>query len=163
MIIDLKNTFLFGKPIEIKDYQISPQQINLQRSNLLIMSVRSQVDIYSKDENVFIKNSVDLSFNGICDRCAEKVSKDLNFCLLRPIKISKETDFLDDEINLYDHKLNLSALIESDILSRFPDVILCKENCKGICPKCYKNLNNYNCQCSEKIIDPRLKILENLL
>lgn len=163
MIIDLKNTFLFGKSIEIKDYQTSPKEIDLKKSNLFISKIKSQISIYSEDENVFIKHSVNLLFSGVCDRCAEKLVKDLNFCLLRPIKISKETDFLDDEINLSDHKLDLDALIKSDILSKFPDIILCKENCKGICPKCYKNLNEHNCKCNKKIIDPRLKILENLL
>ena len=163
MIIDLKNTFLFGKSMEFKDYQALPKEIDLKKSNLFISKIKSQISIYSKDENVFIKHSVNLLFSGVCDRCAEKIVKDLNFCLLRPIKISKETDFLDDEINLSDHKLDLDALIKSDILSKFPDIILCKENCRGICPKCYKNLNEHNCKCSKKIIDPRLKILENLL
>jgi len=39
---------------------------------------------------------------------------------------------------------------------------LCKEDCKGLCPRCGKNLNEDNCICTEKEIDPRWEPLEKL-
>ncbi len=163
MIVDLKNTFLFGEPIEIKEYTIPPKKINLNRGNLRIKEIKAKVSIHSANEDIILDNLVNLSFSTVCDRCTKEITKTLNFPLSRRIKISKQIEFLDDEIILSNHNLDINALIESDILSKFPDIILCKENCKGICPKCYKNLNEHSCKCNKKIIDPRLKILENLL
>jgi uncharacterized protein len=39
---------------------------------------------------------------------------------------------------------------------------LCKEDCKGLCPKCGKNLNDGPCDCREDQ-DPRLAVLGQLL
>ena len=39
---------------------------------------------------------------------------------------------------------------------------LCKEDCKGLCPTCGKNLNLGPCGC-RKQIDPRFAVLEQLL
>lgn len=164
MIIDLKNTFLFGKPIEITEYIVPPEEIDLNKdNNLCIKEIKVKSSIYSVNKDVILENLINVSFSAACDRCIKETFQTINFHLSRRVKISKEIEFLDDEINLTDHKLDLDALIKSDVLAKFPDIILCEETCRGICPKCYTNLNDHNCKCDRKIIDPRLKILENLL
>jgi uncharacterized protein len=40
---------------------------------------------------------------------------------------------------------------------------LCREDCKGICPQCGKNLNLGPCDCKVENVDPRLEILKQLL
>ena len=39
---------------------------------------------------------------------------------------------------------------------------LCREDCKGLCPKCGKDLNDGPCKCGEDQ-DPRLAVLAQLL
>ncbi|MCM1392652.1 MAG: DUF177 domain-containing protein, partial [Ruminococcus sp.] len=38
----------------------------------------------------------------------------------------------------------------------------CKDDCKGICPRCGTNLNETSCEC-KKEIDPRLEALLSFL
>ena len=38
---------------------------------------------------------------------------------------------------------------------------LCKEDCKGLCPKCGCDLNEKECSCTTKEIDPRWAVLKN--
>ena len=45
-----------------------------------------------------------------------------------------------------------------DMESKF----LCREDCKGLCPVCGRNLNLGSCDCGKKI-DPRFAVLEQLL
>ena len=52
----------------------------------------------------------------------------------------------------------LSTLFILDMETKF----LCKEDCKGLCPTCGKNLNFGPCGC-RKPIDPRFAVLEQLL
>ena len=40
---------------------------------------------------------------------------------------------------------------------------LCREGCRGLCPKCGKNLNEGDCGCDRKEIDPRLAVLKKFL
>ena len=60
-----------------------------------------------------------------------------------------------DEIDL-DEILSTCFILDMD--SKF----LCKEDCKGLCPDCGKNLNLGPCECRKKI-DPRFAVLEQLL
>ena len=43
-----------------------------------------------------------------------------------------------------------------------PTKVLCKEDCKGLCPKCGKDLNLGSCDCKTKDIDPRWQALSDL-
>jgi uncharacterized protein len=40
--------------------------------------------------------------------------------------------------------------------------LICSEDCKGVCPRCGKDLNQGSCSC-EKEVDPRLAALKQLL
>ena len=60
-----------------------------------------------------------------------------------------------DEIDL-DEILSTCFILDMD--SKF----LCKEDCKGLCPDCGKNLNLGPCGCRKKN-DPRFAVLEQLL
>ena len=41
--------------------------------------------------------------------------------------------------------------------------VVCDEDCKGLCPKCGKNLNQGECGCVVKEVDPRLAVLQKFL
>ncbi|MBR3755030.1 MAG: DUF177 domain-containing protein, partial [Clostridia bacterium] len=53
-------------------------------------------------------------------------------------------------------------LVTEDILLGLPTRHLCKEDCKGVCQYCGKNLNHDSCSCSAPL-DPRLAVLKQLL
>jgi uncharacterized protein len=46
--------------------------------------------------------------------------------------------------------LEVDSQIREEILLDWPMKPLCKDDCKGICPGCGKNLNFEQCQCKEK-------------
>ena len=48
------------------------------------------------------------------------------------------------------------------LLLNLPEQVLCKEDCKGLCPECGTNLNLKDCDCGDKDIDPRWAALKNL-
>ena len=45
----------------------------------------------------------------------------------------------------------------------FPVRILCREDCRGLCQRCGKNLNEGECGCDTREIDPRMEPLRKLL
>jgi uncharacterized protein len=49
------------------------------------------------------------------------------------------------------------------VLLELPYKSLCREDCRGLCPLCGKNLNEGLCGCNRKSVDPRLAILGQLL
>lgn len=98
-----------------------------------------------------------------CDRCGEMTGrdwvKDFSHILVR--ELSDEQD--DAYVMVPDGRLDLDELLREDILLEMPSKYLCGPDCKGLCPKCGKNLNEGNCGCDRREIDPRLEVLKDLL
>ena len=59
--------------------------------------------------------------------------------------------------------MDLSEIVINNILIGMPLKSLCRENCKGLCPKCGKDLNLGDCDCPKKEIDSRFAVLKELL
>lgn len=69
----------------------------------------------------------------------------------------------EDYLVLPDGALDLDEVCEGDIFLELPSKFLCRPDCKGLCPVCGKDLNEGQCQCDTKRIDPRLEVLKKLL
>lgn len=99
-----------------------------------------------------------------CDRCGKLTEKHWKreFPHLLVRELSQEQD--DDEyIVVPEERLDLDELLREDILLDLPSKFLCSEDCKGLCPRCGKDLNEGPCGCEPKEVDPRLAVLKNLL
>jgi len=59
--------------------------------------------------------------------------------------------------------LNLEAYATEMVLMHLPLRAWCKPDCKGICESCGENLNEAECSCAKRDIDPRLAVLGRLL
>lgn len=77
--------------------------------------------------------------------------------------VSLQGDDNDDYIEVPDYTLDVDNCVQTDIILNLPVKFLCKEDCKGICPKCGKDLNDGECGCQTEEIDPRLEVLKELL
>ena len=73
----------------------------------------------------------------------------------------KETDI---EKEIYEEdRIDLHGPIRDQILLEVPLILLCQENCKGICPGCGRDRNTDLCECENYgVIDPRFAVLQKL-
>ena len=69
----------------------------------------------------------------------------------------------DELILVESQEIDLDELVMSDLLLTLPMKHLCREDCKGLCAQCGKNLNEGDCGCKKKPVDPRLEALRKLL
>lgn len=51
--------------------------------------------------------------------------------------------------------LDLSGPIRENLQLALPMKLLCREDCRGLCPRCGRNLNEGPCGCTEDRSDPR--------
>jgi uncharacterized protein len=66
------------------------------------------------------------------------------------------------EIGYYEESgLLLEDVVREQVLLSLPSRTLCKEDCKGLCPRCGQNLNLETCNCSPTS-DPRWNALAGL-
>jgi uncharacterized protein len=75
----------------------------------------------------------------------------------------EETDSINvSYLNRDADKIDIKSDVREFALLSIPMKKLCKEDCKGLCYKCGKDLNKEQCTCSAEEIDPRWKPLMNL-
>ncbi|MDF2502761.1 MULTISPECIES: YceD family protein [Clostridium] len=96
-----------------------------------------------------------------CSRCLENFSYKLQLELQEELTNNPENK--DDElIFINNDTLDLTEIIENNIIMSLPIQRLCKKDCKGLCQVCGVNLNKGNCNCESPDIDPRLAKLKGL-
>ena len=101
---------------------------------------------------------------GICDRCAGEFHRKVEF----PIDVCLVTELHNEEnedewvFPLEGDSADLDDIVRTVFVLNLDSKLLCKEDCKGLCPKCGKNLNDGPCNC-QKELDPRFAALEQLL
>ena len=109
-------------------------------------------------------------FEVLCARCVEPVQTPLtgSFDLIfRPQEAdadSGERAITPDEteIGYYEESgLSLEDVVREQVLLSLPSRTLCKEDCKGLCPRCGQNLNLESCNCNPTA-DPRWNALAGL-
>lgn len=102
-------------------------------------------------------------YDAYCARCLEKlhlpVSFSASYAVATKLQGEEEEGVLLAENGILDIGEHSDALFFMEI----PFKHLCKDDCKGLCQGCGKNLNVENCTCTGKNIDPRLAVLKKLL
>ena len=101
-----------------------------------------------------------------CDRCLEEVSVEIPLSFKRKLdmKLTDEerVNDLDENAYLTGMDLDVDQLVYFEVLMNWPLKVLCKEDCKGICSQCGKNLNEGLCDCAEEPKDPRMAAISDI-
>jgi len=67
------------------------------------------------------------------------------------------------EIGYYQKSgLVLEEIVREQVLLSIPARTLCRQDCKGLCPRCGQNLNSGTCACETVPADPRWTALSDL-
>mgnify|MGYP003310292303 CR=1 FL=1 len=79
---------------------------------------------------------------------------------------AKITDKLENEdeeefLLMTDSAIDIEDVVRSALILELPSRYLCREDCKGLCSKCGKDLNTGSCSCDTKDRDPRWDVLKD--
>ena len=153
-------------------FQLAPDDIDLDTEGVRIVDDISVIGELSKNAaKTDVRGSIQAPVEIDCTRCLTPVRKDLDIVI--------EADFVDKELlpdsrethlesndldtDVIDgNELDLNEVVREQILLNLPETVLCREDCKGICPQCGKDLNEGDCQCGGEEIDPRWAALKDL-
>ena len=122
-------------------------------------------------QDIRLKGKLETSLEVPCARCLEPVlhQVDRSFDLLyRPLG----TDAGHEELSITDAEaeigyyqgasLLLEDVLREQVLLALPLKTVCREDCKGLCPVCGKNLNESLCSCATQMEDPRWAALKEI-
>ncbi|WXR61924.1 DUF177 domain-containing protein [Peptostreptococcaceae bacterium AGR-M142] len=127
-----------------------------------------QGEINSIKDKIYLELNVKTAVKESCGRCLKDViiniDTDLQGFLTDDYKES--VDELEDSFIYDGDEVNMDEVLKTAVLLNLPSKIVCKDDCKGICPNCGNNLNEEGCKCNpdeidELNIDPRLSKLKD--
>ena len=102
--------------------------------------------------------------HGRCDRCTAPFDRDVRI----PIDVVLVTEMANEEnedewvFPLEGDSADLDDIVRTVFVLNLDSKLLCKEDCKGLCCRCGKDLNDGPCSC-QKELDPRFAALKQLL
>ena len=163
MKIQLKRVFENPGEVLPLEFQLDLSGVKRGGSHPIPSPVRISGKVENRAGVVSLGYLANYTLNMQCDRCLAPILRDCSVPFEHTIVEKLYTDENDDLILCEDGVLDLDELITSDILLELPIKMLCREDCKGLCPKCGTNLNESTCGCDTKQVDPRLEALRKLL
>ncbi len=131
------------------------------------VSPKAQVELNATGKTVMIEGRAQADFLGCCSRCAEeaKLSIDRGISMvLKPHAATEKEEIEDLQLGYYDGKeIDLAPIVEEQLILALPYAVLCRNDCKGLCPQCGANRNAHPCGCQpERDGDPRFQLFKGL-
>ena len=120
---------------------------------------------------VFVNGHVETRAQVECDRCLKPVELPVNVDFT--LEYISDSDYESIEtaelteaemsVSVFDGAaIDVDEIVKEQILLAVPTRMLCREDCKGICPECGADRNTGECNCVTNDIDPRWAALKNL-
>ena len=127
--------------------------------------IRVKGEIKNSAGYMELRLTAEIEYQTDCARCLKEIDGvlPLEFCRGVADEETLVSEDNDDYILLEDGQLDIDRPLTEQILLEFPPKFLCKEDCKGLCPKCGIDLNESECSCVLKEPDPRFKVLLDYL
>ena len=165
MLFELKSVFLNDGETKEVSYQLDMKDTEIDG----IFPFTSPVSVTAVAQNraslVTLSLRCEYDYCRPCDRCMEDVRGTEVRQFTHPLVQELVDETNDDYIETPDFTLELDEVVRTDLILAYPQKFFCSrgEDCRGLCPKCGKNLNEGDCGCDKTVVDSRLEILKQLM
>jgi len=104
----------------------------------------------------------------VCDLCLNAFVQPQNYAFAESFqRKGEEAAVIDNDDggmeSFTGEVIDLMPLVRDTILTAQPLRNLCRPDCRGLCSRCGADLNEGDCGCDRRSIDPRLAALQDLL
>ncbi|MDO5377323.1 MAG: DUF177 domain-containing protein [Clostridia bacterium] len=105
------------------------------------------------DETVIVRGVARAAIESPCARCLKptvtEVSAEVSEAFIRDKGQEREPG--EDGYLYTGHVLELDDAVRTALLLELPSRILCREDCRGLCPQCGADLNVHECSCQKDL------------
>ena len=117
--------------------------------------------IYNEAGVLHLTGTLTADMTCVCDRCGGEFDS-VKETQLEATIVEEDTGDHPELFVLEGDGVDLTDILETLFILDMETKFLCREDCKGLCSTCGRNLNLGPCGC-RKQIDPRFAVLEQLL
>ncbi len=121
-------------------------------------------------DTVYLEGTIETTVTADCCRCLEAARLPLAAAFAytgvpEEERFAEERELRSEDLEVVfytEDTLDLDPIVYEQILLQIPLKILCREDCRGLCPHCGANLNDGPCRCPEEAVDGRFSVLKKL-
>jgi uncharacterized protein len=135
-----------------------PQRLRLE--DAITESLIGDLRLTRTSEGILVQGALQCSTFETCSRCLTET--EITFPILLEELFGTPPHYHTQFIIGEDNILDLAPLLREELLLGIPTQVLCKPDCKGLCPECGSDLNLGPCECDLDKIDPRWTALSEL-
>lgn len=128
-------------------------------------------EVHRHRDEVELRGELEAKVEATCDRCLKAVEFPVQaefterFVPAVSWRSEEQHELSEEDLNLavFDGEtIEVDDLVRQEILLAMPGHILCREDCKGLCPVCGIDRNVNSCKCETREINSRWQGLKNL-
>ena len=121
----------------ILEEEFAPGSLDIDTETVQVKNpVKVRAELSRITNAVTVHMSISSELKLTCSRCLRELE----------IKINKDIA-LSYPVSKLEHFIDLDPDIREELLLQFPFKPLCSDDCKGLCKRCGKNLNEGGCSC----------------
>ncbi len=143
-----------------------------ERENPSVVPETVEVSVNARRirETIYLEGGLKTEVTAECCRCLEAARMPVAAtfaytCVPAEERTAEEHELHSEDLEVVfytDDTLDLDPLVYEQILLQIPIKILCREDCKGLCPRCGANLNTAPCSCPEETTGGPFSALKQL-
>ena len=145
-----------------------PFHLELETDNLDFPSVQKYLNppvadgvVYNEAGILHMRGTITADMLCICDRCGQQFES-VKETAVDAVLVEEESEDNPELFVLEGTEIDAQEVLSTCFILDMETKFLCREDCKGLCARCGKNLNLGPCRCGKEI-DPRFAVLEQLL
>ena len=152
MLMNIKNILNIEGTSQDFAFSVPEEKTNFIRGYVFHSPVEVRGRIANHAGAVVLNMQIDFSLLVTCDRCLKESVRAFSYQTEHLV-----VRFLNDEENEENYiiakaeSIDIAEIAVADLLLELPSKMLCKEDCKGLCPVCGCDRNITDCNCMTKI------------
>lgn len=120
--------------------------------------------VYNNGQSLTLDVAVSGRIITECARCLSPIEVDVFFDVHELLSQRENEDEVSEDIILFDgHEIELDDIVADNFLMNVYGKYLCRDDCRGLCANCGKNLNEGDCSCSDDYVAPGWEALADIL
>lgn len=150
MLLNIKNVLNVPGTSEQLDFCVSDEYLSRVNGYTFSTPVRVTGSIGNRAGVVTLAFQMTFSLLVTCDRCLRETEQDFTYEASYTVvrRVTSEED-AEDYVIAPAESIDPEEIAVTDLLLQLPTKMLCREDCKGLCPVCGCDRNETDCNCSD--------------